>query len=378
MDRHRRNLVVGLSGVAVAAAGGSLLLRDGDSSTNPPRGPGRPSDPVDPDVTQHGAVGDGVADDTPAIEAAIKAALGETGSLRAGRLFLPKGVYRITRTLTIEQAAAVIEGVGWGTSHPVGPDARGSVLAWDGPPGEPMLRLDYCSGTSVSGLRFVGKSTSRPSAAISLRNLRSHPNGSNFNSLSSIWIGHLGDQDADSSAHQFATGILLEGDDVDGGSNRFERISIMGCGTGVRIARRRFVRNHFSSLRIGDCDTAFETNAGISTSGTNWVLSRSARSDIALGKGARLRVKGFASEMGARLAVTDSSSLMIRDGYWQMSPSMAPDGIVIDGRNGSGRSFLRLEDLDFTNDGATVPGRIMWRPVSQVFLSNFAGPENRP
>ena len=378
MDRRRRNLVIGLSGVAAAAAGGSLLLGDGDGPKDGPRAPGGASDPEGSDVTQHGAVGDGVADDTRAIEAAIEAALGETGSLRGGRIVFPKGVYRITRTLTIEQAAAVVEGVGWSSSRPNGAGSRGSVLAWDGPAGVPMLRLDYCSGTSVSGLRFVGKSTSKPSAAISLRHLESHPNGSNFNTLSSLWIGRMGDQDTDSSSHQFATGILLEGDDVDGGSNRFETISIMGCDTGVRITRPRFVRNHFSSLRIGDCDTAFETNARISTSGTNWVLSGSTRTDIALGRGARLRVKGFASEMGARLAVSDSSSLTIRDGYWQMGPRTAPDGIVIDGRNGSGRSFLRLEDLDFTNEGATVPGRIMWQPDSQVFLTNFAGPENRP
>ena len=365
MDRYRRNFIVGMSGLAAVAAGG-WMLREVDELPPPVRSLG-PSAPERPDVTEHGAIGDGVADDTAAIEAAIATALGDTGSLRGGRVVFPNGVYRITRTLTIEQAAAVVEGVG-----------RGSVLAWDGPPGVPMLLLDYCQGTSVSGLRFVGKSTSRPSAAISVRTLASHPHGSNFNTLSCIWIGPEGPEDTDSVSHQFDTGILVEGDDVEAGSNRFEMISIASCTTGVRITRSRFRRNAFTGLQIGRCDVGFESNAGISTSGTNWVFNESTLSDISLGPGARLRVKGLAGRRSARLAVTESSSLMIRDGSWEVGSRIASDGVVISGRNGTGRSFLRLEDLDITSNGARVPGRIAWQPPSQVFLHNYAGPPNTP
>jgi Pectate lyase superfamily protein len=362
MDRRRRNLVVGLSGVAAATAAGALLLGDGDTPS-PDTGSRRPSDPQHPDVRVHGAVGDGVADDTGAIQAAIDAVLGETGSLRAGRIVFPAGVYRITRTLIVTEAAAMFE-------------AHGAALAWDGPPGTPMLRLDACSGTSVAGLRFVGKPGARPSAAISLRSVASRPDGCSHNTLSSISIGAVSGREA--SDREFETGILLEGDDVGGRANRFETISVSGCETGVSIARPQFVRNSFVSLRVAQCGTAFHSNAGISTSGTNWVLSGSTRADILLGNGARLRVKGFASRMGARLALTEQSSLAIRDGFWEMGPNMAPDGIVIDGRNDPGRSFLRLEDVDFTETGARTAARIAWRPESLVFMSNVVGLENRP
>jgi hypothetical protein len=365
MDRYRRNFLVGLSGAAAAGAGG-WILRDVDEVPPQKRSRG-PSSPERPDVTDHGAVGDGVADDTAAVEAAIVTALGEAGSLRGGRILFPRGVYRITRTVTIEQAAAVVEGVG-----------SGSVLAWDGPRDVPMLRLDYCQGTSISGLRFVGKSTSRPSAAISIRTLEGHSHGSNFNTLSSIWIGPTGSEDADSSSHQFDTGVLIEGDDVDAGSNRFEMMSIRGCTTGVRITRSRFRRNAFLGLQIGGCDVGFESNAGISNSGANWVFDESALSDIALGPGARLKVRGLAGRRSARLAVTESSSLMIRDGSWEVGPRLASDGIVISGRNATGRCFLRLEDLDITSNRASVPARIAWEPPSQVFLHNYSGPANTP
>lgn len=358
MDHARRNVILGLSGVAAAATGGWLLREAVD--TAPPRRSLGPTGPQRPDVTEHGAAGDGVTDDTAAIEAAIATALGTTGSLRGGRIDFPKGVYRITRTLTIEQAAAVVQGVG-----------RGTVLAWDGPPDVPMLRLDYCQGTSVSGLTFLGNSTSMPSAAVSVRTLRSHPNGSHHNTLSSIWIG-------DAGARQFDTGLLFEGDDVDAVANRFEMVSISGCATGVRITQPRYIRNSFTGLQLDRCDVGFESNAGISNTGANWRASGSRVTDIALGPGSRLRVRGFASRESARLAVTDSSSLMLRDGSWEMGPNLAPDGVVISGRNGTGRAFLRLEDLDFTNGGARVPGRIEWQPPSQVFVQNFAGPSSTP
>jgi hypothetical protein len=359
MDSNRRNFVAGLSGAAVVAAGG-WFLREPNKAPPPIRSLG-PSNPEPPDVTHHGAIGDGAADDTDAIERAIAAALGDTGSLRGGRIVFPKGTFRITRTLTIEQAAAVVEGTG------------GSVLLWDGPADEPMLRLDYCQGTTISHLRFVGKATSRPRAAISMRTMEADPNSSNFNTLSSIWIG-----DSDSPAHQFDTGILLEGDDVEVTNNRFEMITIMGCVTGVRISRPNYIRNAFLGLQISQCDVGFESNAGISTWGTNWDMTGNKVSDITLRPGSRLRVRGFASRQSARLAVTESSSLMIRDGSWEVGPGMAADGVVISGRDGKGRSFLRLEDVDFTNNGARVPARIAWQPASQVFSHNFAGPSNTP
>lgn len=358
MDRNRRNFVVGVSGAAAAAAGGWLLR--GDDRIPPPRQSLGPSAPERPAVTDHGTVGDGVADDTDAIESAIAAALGETGSLRGGRIVFPRGTYRITRTVTIEQAAAVVEGVG-----------RGSVLVWDGPPDVPMLRLDYCEGTSISGLRFVGRSSAMPSAAISMRTLESHPNHSNHNTLSSIWVG-------DGGGHQFDTGILFEGDDVEAAGNRFEMISLLGCRTGVRITRPRHVRNAFVGLQVGQCDVGFESNAGISNWGANWTFGGSALSDIALGPGSRLRVKGLASRQSARLAVSESSSLMVRDGSWEMGPAMAADGVVVSGGRATGRSFLRLEDVDFTNNRAPVPGRIAWQPPSQVFLRNLTGLTNTP
>ena len=364
MSPTRRELIFGAAGAGTALTAGRRLARID---------PAAAAGPESVSVKDHGAVGDGVADDTAAIRTAIDAALGKELTIRGGKLVFPKGVYRITDTLTITQASAVVEGVGWSSSSPsLGPATRGSVLAWDGPAGRPMLRLDYCWGTTVSGLRFVGKSTSKPSAAVSLRNVTGNPNLSNYNSLVNLWVGNLSGYDTDAEKHQFDNGILLEGDDVHNDTNLFRNLVIYGCDVGVNLMHQQYVRNHFATLRTFDCGTGFRTNATISTSGDNWVMTNSSVTDISLGFAARLCVDGFSSEFAHRLADSDSSSLTIRDGYWQVGPKMAADGLVIDGRGGLGRSFLRLEDFDFTGESA-VPARFQWDPASQVFISNVVG-----
>ncbi|MDQ3979812.1 MAG: glycoside hydrolase family 55 protein [Actinomycetota bacterium] len=363
MRPSRRELIVGATGAGAVLGAGGL--------TRAERALAAQAESVS--VKDYGAVGDAVADDTAAIRAAMEATLGAELTLRGGRLLFPKGVYRITDTLTIAQASAFIEGVGWSSSLPsLSPGVRGSVLAWDGPPGRPMLRLDYCWGTTISGLRFVGKSSSKPSAAVSLRNVTGNPSLSNYNSLVNLWVGNLSGYDADAERNQFENGILLEGDDLHNDTNLFRNLVIYGCDVGVSIMHQQYVRNHFATLRTFDCGVGFSTNATISTSGDNWVMTNSSVTDISLGFAARLSVDGFSSECAHRLAQSDSSSLTIRDGYWQIGPRMASDGVVIDGRGGQGRSFLRLEDFDFTGQSST-PARIQWDPVSQVFLSNVVG-----
>lgn len=65
-------------------------------------------------ASRFGAVGDGSADDTAAIEAALGAAFGD----RPGTLFIPPGAYRITRTIRVPVTA--------GTSGQCGVLARGA------------------------------------------------------------------------------------------------------------------------------------------------------------------------------------------------------------------------------------------------------------
>src|ERR1700748_2871958 len=59
------------------------------------------------------AVGDGKADDSAAIQAAIDKAASDRGE---GIVFIPEGRYRLTRTIYVWPAVRVI---GWGAKRPV-------------------------------------------------------------------------------------------------------------------------------------------------------------------------------------------------------------------------------------------------------------------
>jgi len=86
-----------------------------------------------------GAVGDGVQDDTAAIQAALNKLSDTDGGLKV--VYLPAGRYRITNTLTLTHIlGALIVGNGQGTS-----------LVWDGPVGGSMF---YSNGVSRS--RYIG------------------------------------------------------------------------------------------------------------------------------------------------------------------------------------------------------------------------------
>lgn len=68
------------------------------------------------DVKKYGAVGDGVADDTAAIQAAVAAVPGLSGSTAGVEVFLPAGTYRVSATIEASKPGVRIRGAsGWGT-----------------------------------------------------------------------------------------------------------------------------------------------------------------------------------------------------------------------------------------------------------------------
>ena len=94
-----------------------------------------------------GAVGNGVADDTSALQAALtQVATGGFGaSSPASTLYLPKGTYRVTQTLTLLNREQV---------NIVGDP--GTRIVWDGPAGGTLFHLDGCDTSYFARLIFDG------------------------------------------------------------------------------------------------------------------------------------------------------------------------------------------------------------------------------
>ena len=103
--------------------------------------------------TDFGAKGDGVTDDTPALQRAVDA-LKDMPSLNWSVLYLPAGTYRLTAPLTTKRD----QHTDYLGCSIIGEDPATTILRWDGAAGQNMLNLDawYCK---VSRLTFQGQGT---------------------------------------------------------------------------------------------------------------------------------------------------------------------------------------------------------------------------
>jgi hypothetical protein len=91
-------------------------------------------------VHDYGAVGNGTADDTTAIQAAIAAAIGQSNPDRGGGLIFPPGLYVISDTVTINQCIGLtITGAG-----------RDTILEWNGANDRPMTLISNSQQVMLS------------------------------------------------------------------------------------------------------------------------------------------------------------------------------------------------------------------------------------
>lgn len=96
-------------------------------------------------VFTYGARGDGITDDTAAIQAAIDA----TESSSGGTVFFPPGTYLLSTTLVVNRKNVTLLGAGADTGHDVGTSLEpGSQLKWIGASGGTMLRVTAVEGAS--------------------------------------------------------------------------------------------------------------------------------------------------------------------------------------------------------------------------------------
>ncbi len=94
------------------------------------------------DVQGLGAKGDGAADDTAAIQAALsKATQGST-------IYLPPGTYRVTGTLRLKGPLVGVAVIGHG---------RDTTLVWDGETGGKLFADDGVAYSRFVGLSFDGR-----------------------------------------------------------------------------------------------------------------------------------------------------------------------------------------------------------------------------
>ncbi len=141
-------------------------------------------------VKDYDAVGDGVIDDTAAIQSAIDAVTAFGVGIPVASLFFPPGIYRLTSTIEINRTGGKFIGAGIGNPSNYTPNpGKGTTFKWDGAAGEPMFRIRDAQHLHMQDFLFVGNDTNPPSSA-----LRFHSEGGTIgtNQYLSVQRCHFG------------------------------------------------------------------------------------------------------------------------------------------------------------------------------------------
>lgn len=301
----------------------------------------------------YGARGNGVSDDTTSIQAAFTTLSPQGGGVSGAQLLVPPGEYVITNTITIDRFAGIIQGPGIGNT-PVHPSpGKGAAFRWNGPAGVPMFKVTNSRHISFRDLRFVGKDSAPPSAAVNFLNTGAGRDTIGTNSETSLLDCHIGVWPWPSEGKYtgvVTNGVLFSGHNSNNDKFRLERCVFRGKTgiptTGVRIAGTQSVWGsvtncHFDRLGQGivSASSTAMVNPQFINCGTDIVVERTAQIDVF----------AWNSEFSSRLAaVSRRGGLRALGGSCHVVPSkMARSGGLISGYPSDGGQTISLTGMRF-------------------------------
>lgn len=297
---------------ATSAERSTTSAAAGNTSTTALR-PAANTDPTD----LPGVVGDGVADDTAALQAILDGLRPDDG-VAGARLVLPPGVFLISDTLELQRFSGSLEGQGIG--HPPTQGGQGTVLRWAGPPGRPMIRVRDSKAVLIRQLRFEGHDERPPSAGIDFNGVAQDQQGTNAQLVvSDCHLGPWTWAEAGPGAGRIDVAIAFTGDNGNNDQFSILRCTFAGGGregtTGVRMDNTQSVWGQLTDCLFDDLGEGLRTTA--STVLNNPQFNR-CRTDLVVSSTAQVHVQDGNSEQSGQIAtVAPEAGLRWTGGYLQ-------------------------------------------------------------
>jgi hypothetical protein len=194
-------------------------------------------------------------DDAGAIQAAIDAAARPNAP--AATVYIPPGIWRITRTLHVPQVSGLtLRGAGQVPDNRPGVTAHfgGSMLVWDGPAGGTMIQGSGSTYLTLSDLSLTGRPRpDAPNRAGLLLHAAPLPGWG-----TGAWtVRNVNCIDAD-------VGIQCGSapGDLSCSDNLYERVGLIGCGTGFRTCNDQSLNHLFIALSSDGCSKILDIDRG--------------------------------------------------------------------------------------------------------------------
>lgn len=299
-----------------------------------------------------------------AMQAGQHASVGVSG----GNLQLEQGEYRLTQTLDLTRFSGRIGGAGVAISPYYGTNpGRATVLKWDGPADQPMIRVRNSRDVILENIRLEGHGTNRPSYGIEFYNTSGDSAGTNARLVvRDVHIGPYG-WPVGSTTFVVKRGIGFTGDNSNNDQFRIERVYVQApTEWGLYIQNEQSVAGSTRHLVVNNPGLGgVYTAASIGMDHPEFYSCPVAiEMGGASGANANVIVTNVRSEGGDKFAkTTNSGVLSVRGGYIQVGDTITGGQVFVQA-SPLDNFALDLEDLSLAENTTPAQARIEIGPVS--------------
>jgi len=322
------------------------------------------------DVRHYGAVGDGVADDTAAIQAAYNAAGNDPSAGTVGAdVFFGPGEFVITETITLNRWSGRSIGSGSGNSPEFASvPGNATVIRWDGANTDPVFLVTDSRRAIWERIRWEA-GANKPTYAIEFDSTIIGHGSNTYCEVADCVFGQYPWSSQGLNSGALAGGLGFTGTNQMNDRIRLDNCLFEYCDIGVDIINSQSIWTSLTNCVFTHCGIGLVTAASLQMFNTSFGQNDL---DIDVRSTAVVSVFGCNSENAKQFArLGSSSTLACYGGVVQFAEIEAADGVFVD-MHPANRSVLHFEGIRFDELTNPALARIEVGGQSPSFPGNWS------